>query len=220
MPNLTEPRHEWNDESHQEVSATALHIHDMMLFWVAIFMSPPISMSVFLTAINRLNTAWSNRGNGLVAETELANALAALIVILNSLAKYVGEQANGDVAIINKAGMQATFTSRNPAVKCAATDTPTGSSEKGGILNFRVKKTAGALSYFWIIFTLGIVDVVIKGKTISFPTNSGVIIIPVGSSIEKLEGLDGRLEVKIGVCGVNPAGIGPMSGLLTLDTLK
>src|ERR1017187_7393726 len=112
---------------------SATHYWTMMLLNVLIFASPSIAMTTFKTAIDRLNTAWGNRANGIEAETELINALAAMIVILNSLANYIGSIALGNFLTIQKAGMQATFTEKNKAVRPVQAETPKGKSSTGAI---------------------------------------------------------------------------------------
>ena len=220
LPNKHEPKAVWYDENVPEVVVSATHIHDEMVLNVLVFVTPTVVMTVFATAIGRLNTAWGNRDKGPEAQLELHNALAALIVMLTTLATYVNGIANGSESIILKAGMEPTFVERHPATPCGKADTPTGHSNPGGSLSLRVRKTAGASGYFWVAFLGAVVEPVIVGKQVLFPPNSGVVLIPNGRTIEEMHGLVGNIDVKIGVFLMNSVSVGTMSNLLTLSTQK
>ena len=217
MPNTPQAKHFWLRETLSEIVSSSNHVHDRMVFNVVTFVSPTIAMTVYKTAIDRAETAYGNRANGPEAELEEDNAFEALLVMNLSLTNYVSIMAGGNVSIILKAGMEATFTSSHPAVICGQANTPTGKSFPGGGAKLHTDKVAGADSYFWVIFTDVSVVGVIAGKTIKFPACNGMVVIPAGSTTEVLTGFTGQ-KVKVGVYAVNPAGIGVISGLFTLQT--
>src|ERR1017187_4746049 len=217
MPNTPQAKHFWLGETEPEIVTSSNHVHDKMLENVVTFVTPTIAMSVYNTAIVRANTAYGNRANGPEEVLEEENAFKALVVINLSLTKYVSDLAGGDVSIILKAGMEATFTETHKAVICGQANTPTGKSSPGGGVKLHTVKVAGADSYFWVIFTDVPVVGVIAGKMIKFPSCNGMVVIPAGRTTEDLTGFTGGI-IKAGVYAVNPAGIGVMSGLFTLQT--
>ncbi|MEI6817632.1 MAG: hypothetical protein WCL14_13555 [Bacteroidota bacterium] len=187
----------------------------LKLYFVAIFNVighlPPTNQADLLAACSRVRNAYNNRK---ADPTELENAVAALIKILNDLAEFVDFIAKGDKAKIESSGFTATSGEHHEAVIPVKSANPKAKSVES-VLDLTVDTVLGAKFYVWFIFMNGAFDIpIVDGRFVLPANNTGVQIIPKGGHHEKVAGLAKGVHAFVGVMAGNAAGLAPMSAIV------
>ncbi len=135
-----------------QMAAFAHGVADAIANNAGTFATPDVLPKDLDDAADTLELAYAKRLNGALAKTEYENADNALDALLHKEAAYVNGVANGNKAIIQLAGFEATSNDRLPKTTPAVPDAAKISGN-AALLHLETNNVAGATGFCWLIFT-------------------------------------------------------------------
>ena len=184
------------------------------------FPNPAIAIANMQSISSRVQTAYNNRGNGKIARLELEAAITELDGALRTQSYYVTNTAQGDLAIIQTSGFEA---SKGTSSKAVVPTMPTNVKleSNNGNVSLIAKKPTGASSLCWVIYYGDVTDTVkVENGRISVPANVSAQIINAGKGREVISSLAPGTKVSVQVMAQNTAGCSSLSQLASIYVNK
>ena len=186
------------------------------------FPTPAVALTAMTNAAARLENAWANRNNGVVARDELENAGTDLDDKLHTQAEYVDKIANGNDDIIHSAGFVSTKPSNERLSRIAATEASTAPvlvPQTGGSIKVTVDAVAGARVYCFILVLDGAFNVSIVNGQLEVAVGTNAIIINSTKRSATFKNLPAMKPVQVAVATVNSGGVSALSTVVSSSTI-
>ena len=185
------------------------------------YTDPDVELTVMETAASKVESAYSDRKNPSGGKAELAKAVDDLDDKLHTQGAYVSKTANGDEAMMQKAGwktIKVTY-SKAPALEPLAV-APKLEVSAGGKIKSTATVVKGAKEYItvMVVGTVFNVTVLSNGQVI-VPDSTVAYVISSSKHIVTFEGMPRKSDVIVAVFTRNAVGYSSFSPVSIAETL-